>query len=541
MKIGLMEPSRPYPFASRWLPPVFLLLIFWGVSLRHMALLPPVHDDEPWQASTGWSIASTGVFKTDLFSDWFGMDRHYYGYMPVHPMFLALVYKLVGLGLWQTRIEPVVMGLVTLALTYALGRRLASPNVGTLAVALLLVTRTAGVTRYALSGILMLDTARIARYDMVVPVFGLAALHAYISAVRAVPARKGWYFGLAGGLAALAGLTHLYGAFWLPVLLALAIWQGVRWRHVGALVAWFAIPWLLYGLYVLPGWSDWRGQFSGYGDRFELTNLAWYWNNLALEPRRYGPGLGTLNWHYLARPGFWAALISVPAGIVYQAVLAVRHKQVQSQAILVPIVILPLLYGFLLALKLANYLVMIIPLASVVVACGAIRLWQWSKHQRRHPHPWMRLAMVITFVAVSAEGASRLWVLERTAQITTPYTAITSQIRQHLQAGDRLLALHLYWLGLPDVDFVSWLVPIFRAGPHLGSAGLGIDAALDQVAPDVVVLDSPVLGYFSLTHDPDPSFKQISEWLGRNNFVRLAVLDDQTYGHLEIYRRPTAP
>jgi hypothetical protein len=518
-----------------------LLLSFWFVSLRHLSLLPPVHDDEPWQASTGWKIATTGVFGTDLFSGWFGMDRHYYGYMPLHPMFLALVYKLVGLGLWQSRFETVVMGLVTLALTYALGRRLAGPNVGTLAVALLLVTRTAGVTRYALTGILMLDTARIARYDMVVPVFGLAALHVYMSAVRAGGLRKTWYFGLAGGLAALAGLSHLYGAFWLPVLLGLAIWQGADWRNVGALIAGFAIPWLFYGLYVLVGFSDWQGQFSAYGDRFELTSLAWYWNNLVLEPKRYGPGLGTISWYYLARPGFWAALIAVPAGIVYQVVRAVRYKDVLSQTVLVPVVILPLLYGLLLALKLANYLVMIIPLASVVVAWGAIRLWHWTAGQRQQPHQWLRLAMAAAFVAVSAEGASRVWVLERASLTTTPYPAITSQIRPYIQAGDRLLAMHVYWLGLTDVDFISWFVPILLAGPHVGSAGLGMGAALDQVAPDVVVLDSPVLGYFQSTLGSDPNLNQILEWLGRNSFIRLAVLDDETYGHLEIYRRPRVP
>jgi 4-amino-4-deoxy-L-arabinose transferase-like glycosyltransferase len=529
------------PALPRWLLPVLLLLIFWVVSIRYLALVPPVADDEPWQASTGWKIAATGVFGTDVFAGWFGMDRHYYGYMPLHPMLLALVYKLAGLGLWQTRFEPVVMGLVTLALTYALGRRLAGPNVGTLAVTLLLITRTAAVTRYALTGILMLDTARIARYDMVVPVFGLASLHAYISAVRAAAPRKTWYFGLAGGLAALAGLSHLYGAFWLPVLLALAIWQGAGWRNVAALLACFAVPWLLYGLYVLSGFSDWQGQFSGYGNRFELTSLAWYWNNLVLEPKRYGAGLGMIGWYYLARPGLWASLIAVPAAIVYQAVRALRDKQALSQTVLVPVVMLPLLYGLLLTLKLANYLVMIIPLFSVVVAWGAIRLWHWAAGQRRPPHQWLRLAMATAFVAVSAEGASRVWALERAAQTTTPYTAITSQIRQSMQAGDRLLALHVYWLGLTDVDFISWLVPVLLAGPHAGSAGMGIEPALDQVAPDVVVLDSSMLRYFRSTLAPDPSLTQILAWLGRNGFIRLAVLDDETYGHLEIYRRPRAP
>jgi 4-amino-4-deoxy-L-arabinose transferase-like glycosyltransferase len=210
-----MPPGRRRHTPGRWWLPVALLLAFWTVSLRHLALVPPVYEDEPWQASTGWKIARDGIFGTDIFTGWFGMERHYYGYMPLHPLLLALTYKITGLGLWQSRLEPVVLGTVTLALTYALGRRLSQPGVGALAVLLLLLTRTAGLTHFQITGILMLDFARIARYDMVVPVFGLSALHALLTAWRTPAPKRRVFYGLAGGLAGLAGLGHLYGAFWL--------------------------------------------------------------------------------------------------------------------------------------------------------------------------------------------------------------------------------------------------------------------------------------------------------------------------------------
>ena len=30
-----------------------LLLMYLAVSLRHLTIVPPVYEDEPWQASTG--------------------------------------------------------------------------------------------------------------------------------------------------------------------------------------------------------------------------------------------------------------------------------------------------------------------------------------------------------------------------------------------------------------------------------------------------------------------------------------------------------
>ena len=40
---------------------VALLLLFWSVSLRGLDMTPPVYEDEPWQSSTGWKLATEGL------------------------------------------------------------------------------------------------------------------------------------------------------------------------------------------------------------------------------------------------------------------------------------------------------------------------------------------------------------------------------------------------------------------------------------------------------------------------------------------------
>ena len=110
------------------------------------------------------------------------MDQRYYGFMPLHPFVLAAVFRVLGPGLAQARLETVALTALTLALTFGLGWRLFGAWVGALAVALLVLVRWTGLTYVQLTGIPAVDFARIARYDPLVPAIGLGALDVYLSA-----------------------------------------------------------------------------------------------------------------------------------------------------------------------------------------------------------------------------------------------------------------------------------------------------------------------------------------------------------------------
>ena len=68
-----------------------LFSLLAGLTARP-ATIPPVYQDEPWQATTGWKLATDGVFGSDMFAGHYNMDRRYYGFMPLHPAVLALVF-----------------------------------------------------------------------------------------------------------------------------------------------------------------------------------------------------------------------------------------------------------------------------------------------------------------------------------------------------------------------------------------------------------------------------------------------------------------
>ncbi len=508
-----------------------LLLLFLGVSIVNIDRVPPVFEDEPWQASTGWKIARDGVFGSDMFAGYHGMERHYYGYMPVHPLLLAATFRVAGVGVEQMRVEAAILALLTVALTWLIAHRLFGPTVALLAVALLVLVRLLGQSPLALTGIPLVDGARIARYDIAVPVFGLAALLACVHARE----RPGWFWlAVSGMLSALAGLSHVYGMFWFAAIALLALWDRARPRQLVALAAGFTIPWLAYAGWVLPHVDDWRGQTRIYGSRFELLDPGWYFGNLLREYHRYGPGLGPAGWGWLERPGFWVALVVLPASLAALGRRAVRGDRA-ARALVVPATVIPVLFALTLQVKQAGYLLTIVPLGAIVAAWGVVALWRWLP-----AFGWgrsARLALAGVGVLVAVEGAGQLRAVENATAAGTPYDAYVARLRAETPPGARVLGVHTWWLGFYDADYHAWLVPLLLADPRYEEAPLAIDAALDGGDPEVVLIEAELRAVLDARADLGPV---VDAWLARHGFALVATIDDPTWGSTEVYRRDVA-
>src|SRR5207237_4113888 len=135
--------------ADALLPPVVAVCalgVFLVASVRHLETVPQVYEDEPWQASTAFKLATQGQFGSDLFAGFYNMDQRYYGFMPLHPLLLSGVFRVLGVGLAQARLETVLLTTLTLGLTFSLGARLFGAWVGALAVAVLVLVRWTGLT-----------------------------------------------------------------------------------------------------------------------------------------------------------------------------------------------------------------------------------------------------------------------------------------------------------------------------------------------------------------------------------------------------------
>ena len=117
---------------ARWPAAVLLgaVALYLVLGTRHLDTVPPVHEDEPWLASVGFRLAEEGIFGSDLSAGLYGLERRTYELPPLHSLFLAPVFEIFGVGLVQARAETVAWGLVVLLLTFELGRRLHSAEVG---------------------------------------------------------------------------------------------------------------------------------------------------------------------------------------------------------------------------------------------------------------------------------------------------------------------------------------------------------------------------------------------------------------------------
>ena len=145
-----------------------VLLVYSVLALNHLAAFPPVGQDEPWIAAAPYKLATRGIYGSDLFAGYYGMDRHDFDHMPLYPLLQAAIFKLFGVGTFQMRILPASLGFAVLLLVVAVGRRLGGAPVGVLAAVLLVALRGAAGGDSA-TGILLLDLARINRYDIAVP------------------------------------------------------------------------------------------------------------------------------------------------------------------------------------------------------------------------------------------------------------------------------------------------------------------------------------------------------------------------------------
>ena len=332
---------------------------------------------------------------------------------------------------------------------------------------------------------------------------------------------EGWRLGLAGLLAGLAGLTHVYGLFWVIVLVLLALWD----RRGRVVVLWLVggavLPWLPYLGYVLSDLPEWHAQVSGYANRFDLLDPGFYLSNLVDEPRRYGPGLGPPGLGWLLRPGAWTLLVLIPPSLAGLAWRALRQHDCAARAILAPGIVLPLLYALLLRLKLVNYTLTFLPVLAIAGAWGILVALDWLRRRR------ILLALGgLLALAVAGEGVTRLAVLQISP--TTPYAAYIAQVHRTIPAGARVVGLHNYWFGFEDTDYRSFVVPLAWMDP----GGLPLDQGLDRLAPDAVLLDDRMRVY--LSYDPRAR-AGFDAWLTASGARLADQVDDPTYGLMQIY------
>lgn len=508
--------------------------LYWLLSIHQIERTPRVNEGEALIASLGYKLATQGVYGTDLFAGFHGMERHYFLITPLMSLLQAVNMQLLGLSIFSLRVLPALAGAVACALTYAVGRRVVSKPTAVLAVLLLMGWQwaRAGATLMAVTGIPLMDVARIVRHDILVAPLGLAAWWVFMKQRRTQQAR---YAVLGGLLTGLAGLGHVYGLFWLAtffLLLLLERW----WAHGAATMrtaAWLtlgtAIVWLPVAAFVLPHPADFAAQAIQSRSRFELLSPAFYVTNALTEIHRYSLGWReTGGWLH---PGAWVLLLGLPAAAIALARRAYSRRDPRALRLLVPAVTFPTLFALLIEPKTYNYLIAVAPIWALLLAWGASWLW------RAAPRAGRRLVAAGLAVILIQGGVSIAQSQVRAAQVRRPAETF-AELRVLIPPGARVLGHQHYWPGLYDREFRSFGLPFFLAGADMTPTPVTFREALEQVGAEYVLLDPVMQAVFAapLEAEAAANAEQFWDFMDDHDARLLTTLPGGAEGPVQVYQ-----
>jgi hypothetical protein len=502
---------------------IIVALFLWA-NARGLDVTPPINEDEPWIAAPGVEFFTTGRFATPVFAGYYGSEHHYYDFMPLMSLLDGASIRGFGMSLVSIRALSLTLAAITLVLTYFAGRRFLSEWHAVIAMVILalwpIATPRGAPLDATTTGIPLADLGRIARYDILVPVFGLASLLA-VGRALAQPVRPIVWLALSGALAGLATLSHYYGVLWLAVIAALIAaasgrkaWAQLRWTTAGFSIV--MMPWV---------WFISR-DFSGFLVQKQAQAHTYFGDmgSLWAQVVRFVPVLSAARRGHLASL-LWIALVCV--GVV----LLIRASR--PLAITIGVIVV----GFAILVRPHfTYLGTLWPLLALAASCAVL-------------HPWPRRAralgrgvLALGMAAVTIQGIEAYRQLAARAGFHTPYPVICDRIAAALPQSARLLALQHWWLGVsPRVaDYRSFLVPITRMHPRDGSLPMSFEQAMALDPMDYILIDPSMLQVVRASGNPKapvagPIGAEIREYL-RARAVLVTSFEDRTYGRFALYR-----
>ena len=539
------------------------LLWYATATLPYLADFPVVELAQIRIVEPAYFLATQGVYGNALLTGWYHAESAYHEYMPLYAWLVALAFKILGPSIWAARLVSVLGGGLTLWLTYQLGQQLDGAALGVLGAWVLCALKLAvpilsEVERIGFdpntSGIPLLDLARVIRFDIWIPVWGLGACCLFLWA-QARGSR--WGYAGVGVLTGLATLTHLYGVFFLMLFIGLLIWMEgprvfYRWPLYLMLGA-FALTLLPWGLYVSQDLYAYRGQMLPQAGRFDLLNPLFYLDNLVREPWRYLSWLGGSFRHpiLLPRIGFWLTVVSVPVAARYLWGQSRQAPTLRNYFALTTLPILALLLAVLINFKRYYYVLLVLPFLALYIAAAILAIW---RAPGRRPLV-TRIGLGLILAAAWLEGGLGIAQNLQLASATTPYLEVADALVQHLPQQARLLLAEPFWLGFTHFT----LSGSDRAGGAQGESRSihlafllsdkryyadppTVAQVIDAIHPDYVVAQNYFLDDYLRPGAPFQNPTSVQQWSDLRDYLDehcpnvTFTLNDKSYGSLSLYR-----
>ena len=493
--------SEPFDPAARG--PVFLARVLVALACLFFLLqeLPYFQtrwiEDESSYSDAAWSFAREGRIRMSMYPPT-DVGSVVDVRPPAMPIALGAAFRVVGIGVWQARLLPLLFGLCTIVVTYLLGMQLAGRWVGAIA-ALLVATDN-----------VLFVAGRTTRPESIVTFLDVLAFLLFLLAMR----RNSWWLALCAGLSAgLAMEFHINGVI---APLAMGLWALYEYgfRVVRRPVAWIFV--LAAVLAMLP-YVLWVNEDAVHRQAYrEMQALGTVVQHAAGrfqgELMRYSDFLGFGNMKVslpIRIPARGPLTLVILAGLV---VLFQRQRQLFWRLALLLVACMG--WWYYLANKNVRYTVVASPVFAIIVAAAAVAISTTPKLRR-----WAMAGCVLFFLNQVAGNAFLVYRFRN-----ADYNAVTAGLREAIPAGATACGMNTFWLGLHDRRYFSFDRTSF-------------DYAITRIKPEYLILyDRVMMRGSGFGADDFAGMRSAATEFVRTHGEKTATVSNPFYGDLEIYR-----
>lgn len=512
---------------ARWLRPrqlaalaVVIALAIVGLSLPSLASYPSVFIDEPWNANRAWNRLQAGENYTTIDVGPYPEGKGI-GTPSLASAVLVVSFRLLGLGLFQTRLPSLLFGGVLLLATYWVGRWLYGPVSALIALLLLGVSSP------------FLEASHLGRPDIV-----LAALVTLAVGFSLWGFQTSALLGhvIAGALVAASVEVHQNGLFFVVAMAALyPLWLGRRfWREpavwalaagglAGLLVSYNTVLGSVAAMVgsVLPGRAVSGVEVVGLGGTHRPPLLAFSLRALLSSAV-----------HEVGRFHFYEH--SLAFGLIFASAAYLAVRRTRADRVLLGFVGVAFAeFVLLVGNKHDVYAILFYPLLMLIVAETLVSLLRARRGMG--PERVFAGALIVLSLVSGAVHVTRPVLANRDYD----YYAITDRIKGVVPAGARVMGLPNWWLGLAEYDYRSSLGLTY----YHYYRGYSLTEALEAIRPDVIIVDSGLRGllvdegYFP----PGPGFeiyrlprREFEDFLAQRG-QKLVEFSNAWHGRFEVY------
>jgi 4-amino-4-deoxy-L-arabinose transferase-like glycosyltransferase len=445
-----------------------LIIVIIGLHAISLGFLHSPFMDEPILVSRAWSWLKTGLNFGAL--DAGVIDKKFDGFWTFHPLIPtwlhALFIYMFGLDLAGVRLASIVCGIGLSLAVFWLSYQLTSSYLGALVAVLLLVSSNS----FALS-------ARIVRYDIIVAMFGFAALSMLWAASRRGSLLLSFVSGLSLGLAV---ETHMNGAVYGPVVAYLIFAQwGMRFykvRSFWGLTAGGCTSLLSYLWIHVIRYPE---TYFGMGRAFAGTHY----------PPLIGGNLSTVVAAFREMGTFVLMMTQLGVIVIVIAVIMLWRNREHTTALNMALVGL---ISFTLLIKAKNfyYFIIISPFLYILVAAWL----EIHVHRFRSLRAFCKFSTALGFAAIVINTALGLIAAfgAFSSRPTDDAKLIARHIERHLSTEGSLIGMQLYWFDLHQYRYLSWQqILTYR----LYEPKSTFYDAMTALRPDVFVIDDYLREY----------------------------------------------